>query len=79
MTQSASIIELIKTVTSEGDGTPENPFKLVTRYWTKEGNLLFKEGTQENNHITVNVNVNSPDVDLDSVVKALKKHELLQG
>ncbi|MEC3884575.1 hypothetical protein VKA52_12650 [Halobacillus sp. HZG1] len=38
----AQFVELIKVIVVEGDGRGV-PFKEVTQYWSKEGELLFKE------------------------------------
>lgn len=35
----AEIVEVIKVITTEGDGK-DKPFKEVTQYWTKEGKFL---------------------------------------
>jgi hypothetical protein len=38
---SARIIEVIETVSAVGEGTMEDPARSITRYWTKDGNLLW--------------------------------------
>lgn len=36
----AEMIEVIHTVDTRGNGTNENPVRLVHQYWDKKGNLL---------------------------------------
>lgn len=41
---SVSIIEVIRTrLKVRGQGTPNDPVRLVTQYWFKDGNLLLEE------------------------------------
>lgn len=37
--QKAEIVEVIKVLITKGDGKDE-PYKEVTQYWTKEGELI---------------------------------------
>lgn len=38
------IIEVIKsTLLRRGKGTEESPVRIITQYWTKEGELLFEK------------------------------------
>lgn len=39
----AKIVKLIRTETSEGKGTENDPVRTVVRYWDKKGRLLFKD------------------------------------
>lgn len=42
MTEKAQIVEVIQVVSNEGDGTPESPARLVTSYFSKEGELIAR-------------------------------------
>ena len=37
----ARIVKLIQTEVTEGNGTSTDPYRTVTQYWTKEGELLW--------------------------------------
>lgn len=39
----AKLVEVIKTETTEGDGTKENPVRTVIRYWDKSGELIAEK------------------------------------
>ena len=39
-TDSAEVIKVIKTVGLEGSGTPDDPCRLQTKYWSLNGELL---------------------------------------
>ena len=39
---SVDVIQVIRTVAMRGAGTPENPFRNITQFWTMDG-LLMKE------------------------------------
>lgn len=42
----AKMVEVIKTRTVKGDGTPEDPVRSVVQYWEKDGRLIAeKEAT----------------------------------
>lgn len=34
------LIEVIQAYVTRGRGTPENPYRTVTQFWSKEGELL---------------------------------------
>lgn len=36
-------VEVIKVKVSSGEGTPEDPARLVVQYWDKNGKLIGKE------------------------------------
>lgn len=38
--QKVELIEVIHTEAARGDGTEENPVRIVHQYWDKAGNLL---------------------------------------
>lgn len=40
---SVQIIEVVKTKTSVGNGTEEDPVRTVVQYWDKEGKLIGTE------------------------------------
>ena len=40
MSPEARLVELIEIVTSEGDGTPANPKRLVTSYFRPDGTMV---------------------------------------
>ena len=43
------VVELIRTtLRRKGDGTKNNPIRIITQYWTKEGILVFEFDGQEN-------------------------------
>lgn len=37
------VIEVIQTITVEGEGTDESPMRTVSRYWRKNGRLIGEE------------------------------------
>ena len=39
----AELVEVIKTETTEGDGTEGNPVRTVIRYWDKSGELITEK------------------------------------
>lgn len=39
-TDSAQVIQVIKTESLRGEGTKEDPCRIVTQYWDFDGNLL---------------------------------------
>ena len=39
-TKSAKIIEVIEVMRCKGQGTDQDPGRIVTEYWSKEGKLL---------------------------------------
>ncbi len=39
----ATLVEVIKTETTEGDGTKENPVRTMIRYWDKSGELICEK------------------------------------
>jgi len=39
----AELIEVIHTEATRGDGTKEDPVRIVHQYWTKEGELLAEK------------------------------------
>jgi hypothetical protein len=39
-TDSAKIIQVIETKSMRGTGTSNDPVRIVTQYWNKEGELL---------------------------------------
>lgn len=39
----AELIEVIHTIATRGDGTKENPIRLVHQYWSKDGELLAEK------------------------------------
>lgn len=41
--ESAKIIHVIKTTNTRGDGTSVNPSRVVTQYWSVDGQLLFEK------------------------------------
>jgi hypothetical protein len=49
--EEAKVIEIIKTKSSIGDGTKENPVRLVIQYWDFQGNLLFSHDTLHDNEV----------------------------
>lgn len=40
--QSACVVELIKTTSTRGRGTSADPVRIITQYWTLEGDFLFE-------------------------------------
>ena len=42
---SVEIVEVIFVSTSRGDGTPSNPSRAVSQYWSKDGRLLADTDT----------------------------------
>jgi hypothetical protein len=44
MTESAEIIQVIKTVSLIGMGVEDNPFEQVTEYWLPDGTRLGHSG-----------------------------------
>ena len=40
--QSAVVVQLIKTTSTRGLGTDANPVRIITQYWTLEGDFLFE-------------------------------------
>ena len=38
--QSASIVEVIRTVVIEGKGTPDDPMRSMVQYWDTRGSLI---------------------------------------
>lgn len=38
----AQIVEVIMTTTTEGSGTLDDPVRIVTRYFNKDGSLICK-------------------------------------
>ena len=41
--ETAKIIPVIKTTNTRGDGTRVNPSRVVTQYWSVDGQLLFEK------------------------------------
>lgn len=41
--QVAEIMEVIHTVSTRGDGTDDNPVRIVHQYWTKTGEMLAEK------------------------------------
>lgn len=41
--RSAKIVEVIVTVSLEGEGVEGDPCREITRYWTKDGNLIAEK------------------------------------
>lgn len=39
----AELIEVIHTEATRGDGTEENPVRIVHQYWSKNGDLLAEK------------------------------------
>lgn len=39
-TEGAQIVKVIRTVHTYGKGTPDDPYRLTAKYWTKEGRLI---------------------------------------
>ena len=39
-TDSAKVIQVIRTISRVGEGTEEDPNRFVTKYWSLEGELL---------------------------------------
>lgn len=48
-TSSAKVITVIETVSVIGSGTPENPLRHMTRYWSLDGDLLAEHDTITDN------------------------------
>lgn len=44
-TDRARVIKVIVTESTIGDGTKENPVRLIYQYWDLKGNLLAKNDT----------------------------------
>lgn len=42
-TDSARVIEVIETKALKGQGTKENPVRIVTQYWDLQGDLLSEK------------------------------------
>ena len=42
-TIAASVIEVIRTVSVVGKGTPEDPVREIAQYWTNKGRLIAEE------------------------------------
>lgn len=38
--RSVELVEVIRVVTTAGDGTTNNPNRYITEYWSKDGELL---------------------------------------
>lgn len=41
--QSVEVVKVIRTTTNVGDGSKENPCRLLTQYWDQEGQPLFED------------------------------------
>lgn len=41
--ESAEIITLIVTTSKTGAGTDDDPVRIITRYWSLDGELLFEK------------------------------------
>ena len=41
--QKAELLEVIHTEANRGNGTSENPIRVVHQYWDKDGNLLAEK------------------------------------
>lgn len=39
----AELISVIKTISTKGDGTENDPYRRVVQYWTVDGELLCEE------------------------------------
>jgi len=39
-TDKAEVIQVIRTESLKGSGTPEDPFRIVVQYWSFDGKLL---------------------------------------
>lgn len=44
-TDKARVIKVVVTESAIGDGTKENPVRLIYQYWDLKGNLLAKNDT----------------------------------
>lgn len=44
----AKLVELTYAEVTKGNGTKENPIRMVKQYWTLDGKLLFEEDTVKN-------------------------------
>lgn len=45
--EEASVINVISTVTKVGDGSEDNPSRLLRQYWDFSGNLLAQKDGDE--------------------------------
>lgn len=41
--QLVELVEVIHVVATRGNGTPENPTRIVHQYWSKNGDLLSEK------------------------------------
>lgn len=42
-TQSAEVIQVIRTRAKRGEGTEKDPVRIVTQYWDFEGHILAED------------------------------------
>ena len=47
----AKIIRVIETKSTAGEGTKENPARLIIQYWDLKGRLLFTHDTLTDNRV----------------------------
>lgn len=40
ISKGAHVIQVIEITTTAGDGTDQNPFRIITEYWSFDGKLL---------------------------------------
>jgi hypothetical protein len=43
MTTSVEVLQVIKTISTAGFGTPESPLRPIYQYWTMTGELIWTD------------------------------------
>ncbi len=51
-TDKAEVIQVIKTISIMGEGTPKDPVRYIYQYWDFKGNLLASHDTLNDNEVT---------------------------
>lgn len=51
-TDKAEVIQVIKTISIMGEGTPKVPVRYIYQYWDFKGNLLASHDTLNDNEVT---------------------------
>ena len=50
MVREAAVIQVVRTVAGRGEGKPDDPYRLVTQYWSFDGALLAERDTWREEH-----------------------------
>lgn len=54
------LIEVIQAYVTQGRGTPDNPYRTVTQFWSKDGELLAENDPHPSSSQSV---IGGPNVD----------------